>query len=163
MIQHSTQSLNSQADDIKPPLTSIGVIGWIKSNLFNGIFNSVLTLITLLFLGKILPPLIRWIFVDSLWTSTAVECRSVDGACWSTISANYRFILFGFFPYELQWRPLLAMILLISLLLISRNRKFWKRLLFYAWVAGFFCMAILMKGGMLGLAPVVSMEFHKVQ
>ncbi len=159
MMQHSNHLLKSQADDIKPPLTSIGVIGWIKSNLFNGIFNSVLTLFTLFFLWKIFPPLFRWIFVDSLWTSTSAECRSVNGACWSIVSANYRFILFGFFPHDMQWRPLLAMILLISLLLISRNRKFWKPLLLYAWIAGLSAMAILMKGGVLGLAPVESTQW----
>ena len=159
MLQHSKQSLNHQADEIKPPLTSIGVIGWIKSNLFNGIFNSVLTILTFFFLLKIIPPLIRWIFIDSLWSSSATDCRSVSGACWSFVSANYRFILFGFFPYELQWRPLSAMILLISLLLISRNRKFWKRSLFYAWIAGLFFMAVLMKGGILGLAPIESTQW----
>jgi general L-amino acid transport system permease protein len=158
-MQPTYKTSDAQTDDIKPPLTSIGVIGWMKSNLFNGIFNSVLTLITVFSLCKIVPPLIRWIFVNSLWTSTAVECRSVTGACWSIISANYRFILFGFFPYELQWRPLLAMILLISLLLISRNRKFWNRSLFYAWVAGLFFMGALMKGGLLGLAPVESTQW----
>ena len=159
MTQHSKQSLNSQTNGIKPPLTSIGVIGWIKSNLFNGIFNSVLTLLMLFFLWKILPPLIRWIFIDSLWTSTSAECRSVNGACWSIVSANYRFILFGFFPHDMQWRPLLAMILLITLLLISRNRKFWKPFLLYAWIAGLSGMAILMKGGVLGLAPVESTQW----
>ncbi len=158
-MQHSNNFINTQADEIKPPLTSIGVIGWIKSNLFNGIFNSVLTLLTFFFLGKILPPLFRWIFLNSLWTSTAVECRSITGACWSIISSNYRFILFGFFPYDLQWRPLLAMILLVSLLLISRNRKFWKKLLFYAWIAGLFFMGALMKGGVLGLTPVDSTQW----
>jgi len=158
-MQHTNNLLSTQADDIKPPLTSIGVIGWMKSNLFNGIFNSLLTLLTFFFLGKILPRLFRWIFVNSLWTSTAAECRSVNGACWSIISANYRFILFGFFPYESQWRPLLAMILLIGLLLISRNRKFWKWPLFYAWVAGLLFMGVLMKGGILGLAPVDSTQW----
>ncbi len=158
-MAHPDNFPETQTDGIKPPLTSVGVIGWVKSNLFNGIFNSVLTVLTLIFLGKILPPLFRWIFTNSLWTSTAAECRSVSGACWSIISANYRFILFGFFPYELQWRPLLAMILLISLLLISRNRKFWKRPLFYAWIFGLLFMGVLMKGGILGLAPVDSTQW----
>ena len=30
-----------------PPLTSIGVIGWARENLFNGWFNSILTVISL--------------------------------------------------------------------------------------------------------------------
>lgn len=143
-------------DDIKPPLSSIGVTGWIRSNLFNGWFNSILTVLTFIFLWKIIPPLIRWIFINSLWHSTAEACRNITGACWSIISANYRFILFGFFPYDLQWRPLLAMILLIALLLVSRNRKLWKPGLFYTWLIGLFIMGTLMKGGILGLAPVDS-------
>ncbi len=28
------------ADSIRPPATSIGVIGWMRANLFNGWFNS---------------------------------------------------------------------------------------------------------------------------
>jgi general L-amino acid transport system permease protein len=159
MTQPSNLSSPAQIDDIRPPLTSIGVIGWIKSNLFNGLFNSVLTLVTFFFLCKIVPPLIRWIFIDSLWSSTSTECRSASGACWSIISANYRFILFGFFPYELQWRPLSAMILLIGLLLISRHRRMWSKTLFYAWTAGLFFMAVLMKGGIFGLAPVESTQW----
>jgi general L-amino acid transport system permease protein len=159
MMQYPHKSPDGQKDDIKPPLTSVGVIGWMKSNLFDSFFNSVLTVLTLLFLWKIVPPLVRWIFINSLWTSTAAECRTVTGACWSVITANYRFILFGFFPYDQQWRPLLAMILLVGLLLISRNRKFWKRPLFYAWIAGLLAMAVLMKGGVIGLAPVESTQW----
>ena len=104
--------VNSRTDrrSIKPPVTSVGVIGWIKGNLFNGWFNSSLTIVTLYFLWKIVPPFIRWAFIDSLWTSTGAECHEAGGACWSIIPANIRFILFGFFPYESQWRPLVAMI-----------------------------------------------------
>ena len=47
------------AEDIKPPVTSVGVVGWVKANLFNEWFNSFLTIITLIFLWKTVPPLIR--------------------------------------------------------------------------------------------------------
>lgn len=159
MTQSSAIPTAPDPDDVKPPIASFGVLGWIRSNLFNGLFNSLLTVLTVYFLWKILPPLFRWIFVDSLWASTSTECRSAGGACWSIISANYRFILFGFFPYELQWRPLLAMILLIALLLISRNRKYWTKSLFYAWSIGLFLMAVFMKGGIFGLSPVESTQW----
>ncbi len=115
------------AEEVKPPFTSVGVIGWIRANLFNTWFNSILTLVTLYALGKIVPPFIRWAFVDSLWFSTGEACRGAEGACWSVIPANIRFMLFGFFPYELQWRPLLAMVLLVVLLFYSRDRKHWKK------------------------------------
>ena len=126
-------------ETIKPPVTSVGVLGWMRANLFNNWFNSVLTLVTLYTLGKIVPPFIRWAFVDSFWLpSTGEACKGAEGACWSIIPANIRFIIFGFFPYESQWRPLVAMVLLIGLLFYSRNRDHWKKSLAYAWGAGLF-------------------------
>jgi len=137
----------------------VGVIGWIRANLFNNIFNSVLTIVTLCVLWKVVPPFIRWAFIDSLWNTTSEACRGADGACWSIIPANIRFILFGFFPYESQWRPLLAMIILVGLLFYSRDRKHWRKSLAYAWLAGLFTMGLLMKGGILGLASVESSQW----
>jgi general L-amino acid transport system permease protein len=145
---------NNPVEDIKPPATSVGVIGWMRTNLFNGWFNSLLTIIMVYCLWVIIPPLVRWAFIDSLWLSTGAECQQSDGACWSIIPANIRFITFGFFPYDQQWRPLLAMVLLIGLLFYSRNRKHWKKSLLYAWLVGLFVMGTLMKGGLFGLSSV---------
>ncbi|MGD8519982.1 MAG: amino acid ABC transporter permease [Desulfobacterales bacterium] len=142
------------AEEVKPPVTSVGVIGWVRSNLFNGWFNSLLTIITIYCLWVIIPPLIRWAFIDSLWLSTGAECQQSDGACWSVIPANIRFIAFGFYPYDQQWRPLVAMALLVALLFYSRNRNHWKKSLAYAWILGLFVMGLLMKGGLFGLSPV---------
>ena len=147
------------AEEVKPPVTSVGVIGWARANLFNNIFNSILTLVVLYILWQVIPPFIRWAFIDSHWISTGEACKGSEGACWSVIPANIRFILFGFFPYEMQWRPLLAMILLVGLLFYSRDRRHWKKSLFYAWLAGLFIMGLLMKGGILGLAPVESTQW----
>jgi general L-amino acid transport system permease protein len=148
-----------QAEELKPPITSIGIIGWIKNNLFNGVFNSILTAVTLVFLWKVVPPLFRWAFIDSAWTTTGQACRKAAGACWSVISMNYRFILFGFYPYEQQWRPFLAMMILFGLLFYSRDRTHWKKSLAYAWIIGLFLMGLLMKGGLFGLKPVESTQW----
>ena len=150
---------NHIIDEIKPPITQVGVVGWIRTNLFKGWLNSILTLITIYFLWKIVPPLIRWAFIDSLWISSGAECQQIDGACWSIIPANIRFITFGFFPYEQQWRPFAAMGLLVALLFYSRNRNHWKKHLVYAWILGLFLMGLLMKGGLFGLTPVESTQW----
>jgi general L-amino acid transport system permease protein len=150
---------HSSADEIKPPVTQVGAIGWIRTNLFKGWFNSILTLITVYILWVIIPPLIRWAFIDSLWFSTGAECKQIDGACWSIIPANIRFIIFGFYPYDQQWRPLVAMALLIALLFYSRNRDHWKKPLVYAWILGLFLMGLLMKGGLFGLTTVESTQW----
>ena len=149
----------NKSEVIKPPVTQVGVIGWIRTNLFKGWFNSLLTIITIYFLWMIVPPLIRWAFIDSLWVSTGAECQQSDGACWSIIPANIRFIIFGFYPYDQQWRPLVAMALLIGLLFYSRNRDHWKKSLAYAWFLGLFLMGLLMKGGLFGLIPVETTQW----
>jgi general L-amino acid transport system permease protein len=143
-------------DELKPPITNVGVIGWMRENLFNGWFNSILTILTLYFLWKVVPPMIRWCFIDAVWTAGSKACREAQGACWSVIVENIRFILFGFFPYELQWRPLIAMFLLFGLLFYSQDRKHWKKSLGYAWILGLFVMGLLMKGGLFGLESVDS-------
>jgi general L-amino acid transport system permease protein len=144
----------THAETLKPPVTSVGVIGWARANLFNGWLNSLLTIVTLYFLWIVVPPLIRWAFIDSVWNTTGAVCRDADGACWSIIATNFRFIIFGFFPYDQQWRPLIAMLLLFGLLFYSRNRNHWTKHLLYAWITGLVLMGVLMRGGILWLSSV---------
>jgi general L-amino acid transport system permease protein len=134
-------------------------VGWIRANLFNSWFNSLLTIVMLFILWHSLIPFVRWAFIDSLWLSTSQECQAADGACWSLIPANFRFIFFGFYPYAEQWRPFLAIILLVALLVISQYRCFWKKSLAYCWIIGLVIMGILLKGGILGLQSVESTQW----
>ena len=150
---------NESVAMMKPPVTQIGVIGWMKKNLFNDVLSSFLTLFTGYVLWKTVPPFLRWAFLNSVWNSTAEACREVSGACWSVIPSNIRFITFGFYPPAEQWRPLLAMILLVVLLFYSQNREHWKTSLAYAWGIGLLCMGILMKGGVIGFTPVDSTKW----
>ena len=151
--------INTETEELRPPVYRVGAIGWVRANLFNGVFNSILTIIILFIFWKTIPPIIRWVFLDSQWFTTGAACRDSAGACWSIISQNRRFILFGFYPYESQWRPLLAMIILFVLLFYSRDRKRWKRRLGFSWIIGLFIMALLMKGGLFGLTAVDSSQW----
>lgn len=147
------------AEELKPPVTSVGVIGWVRANLLNGWFNSLLTILTLYLLWQVVPPVIRWAFIDSVWNTTGAVCRDVDGACWSVITNNFRFIFFGFYPYDEQWRPLIAMLILFGLLFYSRDRNHWAKYLGYSWIAGLVLMGFLMKGGLFGLTSVESTKW----
>jgi general L-amino acid transport system permease protein len=51
------------------------------------------------------------------------------------------------------------MMILFGLLFYSRDRKHWSKYLGYAWIIGLFTMGLLMKGGILGLAPVDSSKW----
>ena len=139
---------------LKPPLTEVGLLGWLHGNLFNTWYNALLTVIVLLILANLLPPFFNWAFVESLWNSTPEACHTIDGACWSVIPKNISFIIFGFFPDGQQWRPGLAMLLLIGLVVYSKDRSHWKRSLGIYWLAGLIIMGTLMYGGVLGM-PIV--------
>ena len=122
-VEMETISRTIDTDHIRPPVTSVGVIGWIRANLFNSVFKAILTSVTLFLLGKALPPLVRWAFIDSVGVWQRSGLQTGAGACRSIVSSNFRFILFGFYPQELQWRPLVAMLILFGLLFYSRDRN----------------------------------------
>jgi general L-amino acid transport system permease protein len=158
MAEAQTIDRNTKPE-IKPPVASVGVVGWIRANLFNSWFNSILTILALLLLYKTFWPFMRWAFIDSLWMSSGKECQAGEGACWSVITANARFIFFGFYPYDQHWRPGLAIVLLVGLLLISQYRRFWSKSLAYCWIAGLVVMGVLLKGGIFGLQSVESTQW----
>ncbi len=145
--------------NLKPPISDIGVIGWIRANLFNSWHNSIITLTVIYLLLQVIPPFVNWAFINSCWTTTSAECHKSSGACWSIIHANYRFIIFGFYPPAEQWRPLIAMLILFSLLIVSRNRNWWSKYLMFTWMAGILIMGFLMRGGAFGLTSVDSAQW----
>jgi len=144
---------NEDRVTLKPPISSIGVMGWMKENLFSSPFNALLTIIIVSILWFSIIPFIKWALLDSSWLPDA-NCREANGACWSIISSNYKVILFGFYPQDILWRPITAIFLLVSLLFISRNRNFWNAFLGYAWLISLVVMGLLLKGGIFGLEPV---------
>ncbi len=144
---------------LKPPITEVGVIGWLRGNLFNSWYNTILTIVFILVLMQLVPPLFKWAFVDSLWNSSSEACREIDGACWSVIPQNINFIIFGFFPEGQQWRPTLAMLLMLALLFYSKNRSAWKKSLGWYWLIGLVVMGGLMHGGFFGMTLVETAQW----
>jgi len=146
-------------DSIKPPVIQVGVLGWMRKNLFNGVFNSILTVITVYALIRIIPPFVKWAFFQSVWLTSGEECKEIPGACWPVVTQNIRFILFGFYPPDQQWRPIAAMLILLSLVLYSQDRTRWNKSLGYAWLVAIVVMGVLMRGGIFGLTPVESTQW----
>ena len=67
--------------------------------------------------------------------------------------------MFGFYPYTQQWRPAIAVVVLVGLLVYSQFRPNWKKRLIYIWLAGLVGMGVLMRGGIFGLTPVESTKW----
>jgi general L-amino acid transport system permease protein len=133
---------------------------WARANLFSSVLNSVLTLLALYALVRIGIAVVEWGIVDAVWSApTGRACLAANhgaGACWAFIGEWYRFILFGRYPYEQQWRPLLVVLLLTALLPASRMRWLGGRRLALLWLVALALAAILMLGGALGLPPVAT-------
>ncbi|WP_420568413.1 amino acid ABC transporter permease [Thalassovita sp.] len=104
----------------EPPATSVGVIGWMRENLFSGWLNSVITVISGLFVLYVVFFILGWAWSPT-WNATSLgECREIlaglghegHGACWGVIRDRWVQLIFGFYPADLYWRPILAFVLL---------------------------------------------------
>ncbi len=144
---------------MKPPITSSGPIAWIKDNLFGTLSNSIITVVMLALLAMIIPPIIDWAFVNAVWVADNAACRAATGACWGFISEKHRFIFFGTYPFEEQWRPLIMMVMLLTLIVLTLNTNFWGRWLWISWLIGLPVMYILMQGGVFGLTFVTTTQW----
>jgi len=130
-------------------------LGWLRQNLFSSPLNAILTVLSAWLLLLTVPATIDWLFIKANFDAqTAQDCRASAGACWAFIREKHRLILFGIYPYDEQWRPLLATILLTLLIVCSCIRWFWKPWLPLLWLAGLTVVGILMWGGVLGLSYV---------
>ncbi|WP_298728221.1 amino acid ABC transporter permease [uncultured Ferrovibrio sp.] len=147
--------MSSVSESLPPPTTATGPVAWVRDKLFSSPLNTVLTLLSVWLLLMTLPPLVEWGLINAHFTAaTSAECRASPGACWAFIGQKYRFILFGIYPYDEQWRPLLAAIILTSLIVVSCMRRFWKPRLVGIWAVGLTLVGILMWGGVFGLTYV---------
>ncbi len=90
--------------DLPPPALSVGVVGWLRANLFSSWFNTLLTLFAAYLVWLMLPPLIQWAFIDADWSGTTrADCTS-GGACWVFVQQRFGQFMYGFYPTELRWR-----------------------------------------------------------
>lgn len=88
------------AEVLKPPRTSVGLVGWLKKNLFSSWYNTVLTIVILGLIYWALSNLFIWAF---------------SVARWEVISANLRLFMVGQYPPDQMWRVGLCVII-VSLL-----------------------------------------------
>ncbi|MBT8168969.1 amino acid ABC transporter permease [Phaeobacter gallaeciensis] len=139
-----------------PPASEVGVIGWARHNLFSGWFNSALTIVSFAAIYYVLSGVFPWVF-QSVWNADSLgECREImkatwgsthGHACWGVINDRWEQLLFGFYPSELYWRPIVSLILLLAALspILFADRVSSKMLILTA--AYPFLMVFLMWGG----------------
>ena len=130
-------------------------MGWLRVNLFSDWGTALLTIVIGGALLYLVPQLLSWAIFRASWIPSFEACR-VDGvgACWGVVAEKYRIILFGRYPFEEQWRPLVATTLMLGLLGASCTRAFWHSWLLILWVVVLSLFFMLMYGNVMGLSKV---------
>ncbi len=132
------------------PLQSVGIIGWLKENLFSSPLNTILTLAGLGFLWRTLPPLVSWAIIDASWSLSAQGPGTIEttGANWTFIFVKLRVLMTGLYPEQLLWRPILAFVLFVLLCFVTALRLAGVRLLAGLWFFLPLPLYFLINGGM---------------
>jgi len=115
----------------------------------------VLTVVVAAIIVALAFPLVRWAFLDAVWTGTAETCRAAGGACWAFVRQKLEFIMFGLYPPAERWRAGLAVAVMVGLTMLTAWPRAWRRRLIVAWAVGLALAFWLMRGGA-GLTPVPS-------
>ena len=137
------------------PVRTDGLAAWARANLFADWKTTFATVVVGALLVWYGVQALQWGLFAAVWSPVADSCRVEGaGACWGVVAEKYRIILFGRYPFEQQWRPLVATSLMVALLVASCMRVFWKPWLAALWVAVLAAFFVLMYGNTLGLSKV---------
>ncbi len=138
------------------PVRTGGLLAWLRANLFGGWKSTLTTLLLALAALAWLPGIAQWGVIQAVFQPNIEGCQAARGAgaCWGVVAEKYRLIILGRYPFDEQWRPALATLLLMGLLVVSCTRRFWRAWLAPLWVVALASYFVLMRGGLWGLALV---------
>jgi general L-amino acid transport system permease protein len=105
-----------EAPAAPPPVRQVGLVGWLRKNLFASPGDALLTVLALLFLAWTLPKLLEWAFFDAVWTGTdRSACLGDDvGACWAFVKAKFSQFIYGRYPIGERWRVDLFFLMVVG-------------------------------------------------
>lgn len=103
------------ASSVEPPASTSGPLAWARENLFSSVSNTILTLLALLIVYMIVPPIIQFAFVEAVWTGAGREvCTTTAqggiqpdgwfGACWAYVGDYFERFIYGRYPDGELWR-----------------------------------------------------------
>ncbi|MCW1934760.1 amino acid ABC transporter permease [Pararhodobacter zhoushanensis] len=141
-----------------PPSSQIGMVRWGRENLFDGPLNIILTVISLLVVLFLVMEMGPW-FANSIWNANSLtECRQIldgaSGACWGVIKDRWPQLMFGFYPPELYWRPVTALVLLFVAISPVLFPSVPKKVLYFTMVYPFLGVWLLWGGTIWGPVAV---------
>ena len=170
-------AVNELQSTRKPPITQIGAVLWLRSNLFSSWINGLLTFASLYLLYIAIPPLLDWMFLSANFNFGTVNILGFDikfsefmadnqncgreAACWPYIYEKLYMYIYGFYPHEESWRPNVVYgltALLFIIVRLVRNYKQKNRVIL-AMIVTFPIVSFILMAGGFGLLPIV--ETHQ--
>jgi general L-amino acid transport system permease protein len=127
--------------------------------MFQGKVNTAATLLVGALACYLIFKFLGWAVWHAIWhvpaegSTRPCVADETAGACWAVVNERARFIFFGAYPFEEQWRPALACLLFITLYGLSAVRAFWK-VWPGIWAVILLAVGLLMGGGVFGLSDV---------
>ncbi len=150
-----------------PPLTEVGVIKWIRENLFPTPLNAILTFLSLFVVYWVVSHIGPWLF-NGIWNADSLsECREIrnatlgpdaSAACFAVIKERWPQLIFGFYPSDAYWRPVVALMVFfvgISPVLFDKL----PRKMLIGTLAAPFLMYMLLWGGSIWGPVVIGLGF----
>jgi general L-amino acid transport system permease protein len=98
------------AEAAPPPVSSRGAFGWLRANFFATPLDAVLSVLVLLLLAWIIPPVVEFMLLDAVWSGADREAclatpqRPEVGACWAFVRDRFAYFIYGSYPLSERWR-----------------------------------------------------------
>lgn len=130
----------------------------IRRRYFYSPMASLFTVVVSAVIAFIVGKLVLWGLVNAVWTPDVQACGQSSDACWGFVAEKWRLIIFGRYPYHLQWRAAAATGIVLAMLVVSSFPFMWRkpylRTLGMLWSAAVVFFFILMLGGVFGLESI---------
>ena len=141
--------MTATSEAVRPPRTSVGILGWFKENLFSTWYNALLTFGSLGLIYVVLRGLLTW---------------ALTKARWDVVMTNLALFMVGPFPRHQVWRVWACVIMVVllgglSLVVwgpVGRSHSRGRRWVLAGWLLSFPLTIVLLRGfGGSSILPLV--------
>jgi general L-amino acid transport system permease protein len=99
------------------PPSTVGVIGWMRENLFSSVSNTLMTIVGAYIIYTFTAAVLNWAVFNAVWEADSRrECLDLvgrSGACWPGVAQWFDNLIYGLYPKDQVWRINLGFLALI--------------------------------------------------
>jgi general L-amino acid transport system permease protein len=99
------------------PPDTVGMVGWMRQNLFKDVPNALMTLLGLFLIYTVVGSVLNWAVFNAVWDAQSRrECLDAvgrSGACWPGVFKWFENLIYGLYPKDQIWRINVGFLVLI--------------------------------------------------